>query len=374
MKSRTNAKLWVKSGLIAFLFVFSLASCTSKSSPAKQATPRPTTPAALRKISPPPAITSTAFEVPLSSHIQDGVYFHPSGVFSFQPPEGWLEETSEYGSVYFSEPGGEGAIYTTVTNTGVPLTFSQFQTFVEARELNFFDGFEAYKQISLEWDPDKKSAIAHKSVIFEDIPEEVFSYYQLDLNVVYATDTWMESDRVEEYQDVYQTLVKTFTVNSSSADQFPFYNFVITFYDSLDAFSFEPPVSWTYESRVSAGNILDIFSSPDQNAYLIHVMFSGTNSLSQEEIEDKIYQAAFSEFPGNAGRAVVEEYTEYEDGSTRIFWKSDDSGWQKESIYFLNEGKLLVLNGVIREGFEAYLQSTIDYGFDWYVVPAEGSQ
>ena len=57
-------------------------------------------------------------------------------------------------------------------------------------------------------------------------------------------------------------------------------------------------------------------------------------------------------------------------GASYILWKSDDNQWQIETVYRITDGKLLVLNGLIFKGFEDYYQSTIDYAFDWYSVPA----
>lgn len=373
MKKSTNHTFKLALASVGLLFIVPLSACGPPSVGSPSETPRPTTPAALRKISPPPAITSTSSVESLTDNFVDGIYTHPSGAFSFQPPEGWEEDTGEFGSVFFSEPAGEGAIYSTVTNTGNPLSYAQFQTFVLAREENFFSGFDMYAQISLDWNEDDQSAIVHKSLLYEDMPEEVLSYYFLEQNGVFSTDTWMESDRVDEYQPIYQTLMDSYVFYVGRSEDFPYYNFVITFYDTLDAFSFEAPVCWPYESRVVDGAILDIFSSPDQNAQLIHVMFSGASKLDEGELEQKIFQAAFGELAATPEQAVAQEWEQNEDGYIHILWQADESEWQKETLYMLFGDKVMALNGVARKGFEQFFQSTIDYGFDWYSVPAEGS-
>ncbi len=348
-----------------------LSACKNSSQSQPQVAARPTTPAALRKISPPPYLSGAATATAILSIILDGTYSHPSGAFSFQFPVGWLEDTSEYGSVFFSEPDGEGALYVTATNTGRPLNGEQFETFVQAREENFFAVFDGYIQSSFEVDPQKSRAVTLKSVVFEDLSEMVKSYYLLDGQVVYAIDMWWESEKEADYEIIYNEILESFTVDPNLIAGFPYYNYVITFYDTLDAFSFEPPVSWRYHNRVEDGVITDGFSSPDENAFLEHIMFSIPEALKETELEQKIFQAAFASYIDGTANVVVETRTQNEEGGVSIDWQDDGSGWKKQTLYIVEGAKVLALNGVIRSGNKDIFQSTLDYAFNWYSVPAE---
>ncbi len=357
--------------LICFMMILIISACKNSSQNQLQVTARPTTPAVLRKISPPPVLSGAATATAIVSNTQDGTYNHPSGTFSFRYPVGWLEDTSEYGSVFFSEPDGEGALYVTATNTGQTLNGDQFEAFVLAREENFFAAFDGYIQNSFEIAPNWSNAVTLKSLVFEDLTETVRSYYLLNGQGVYAIDMWWESEKGADYEIIYNEVLESFTVDPNLVTEFPYYNYVITFYDTLDAFSFEAPVSWRYHNRVENGVIIDGFSSPDENAFLEHIMFSIPEGMLEAELEQKIFTAAFAAYSEEPAKVVAETRTQNEDGWVSIDWQNDGSGWKKQTLYIVGGGKVLALNGVIRSGDEEYFQSTLDYAFDWYSVPAE---
>ncbi|OJX40655.1 MAG: hypothetical protein BGO78_06635 [Chloroflexi bacterium 44-23] len=357
--------------LISVFLLVVLGACGNNARSQPEGTPRPTTPAALRKISPPPYFPKESANSEITDNIQGGIYTHPSGAFSFKYPTGWLEDTSEYGSVFISEPDGEGVLYITATDTGRPLNGSQFEIFVQAREDNFFAKFEGYTQSAFEVDPLTRRALTLKSVLFRDLPETVKSYYFLEQQVVYAIDMWWESDKSADYEIIYNEVLESFTSEPGKVPGELYYNFVITFYDSLNAFSFTAPVCWQYDSRVEDGIIIDSFSAPDEGAYLEHIMFSMPERLTESEVEQKIFQAAFGSFLIEPKWVEVESRNVDENGWVSIQWKDDGSGWKKESKYCIQGAKVLALNGVIRSGDENIFQSTIDYAFDEYSIPGK---
>ena len=79
------------------------------------------------------------------------LYRHSGGLFEFYPPEGWTPEEDD-GSVAFESPDGSGFIYVQVTNTGYELDGAGFESFIDARELNFFGGFEGYSELERDID------------------------------------------------------------------------------------------------------------------------------------------------------------------------------------------------------------------------------
>ncbi len=160
-------------------------------------------------------------------------YIHPSGAFQFQRPAGWEEDTSEYGSVFFSEPGGEGAIFVTATNTGYALNGEDFDRFVKAREENFFPEFNDYQALAEDYNEFLSEATMTKSLLFNDIPETVDSYYFRQEDAVFAIDVWMESAKVESYREMYRHSWIALRCDASPVSAFPIYNFIITFYGPL---------------------------------------------------------------------------------------------------------------------------------------------
>ena len=111
-------------------------------------------------------------------------------VITLPIPTGWEIETDEYGSVYAEEPGGEGAIYVTVTNTGHKLSADDFVRFINAREDNFFNYFYNYVAGTVQLNSQGDQAVVRKTVDFNEIPETVDTYYFLLDQAVFVVDSY----------------------------------------------------------------------------------------------------------------------------------------------------------------------------------------
>jgi len=353
----------------AILFVSILSGCQSKNGSNLQATARPTTAAFLRKIPTQPFITSTPDATVSQTGLSSGFFEFPGGVFQATVPIGWNEEVSEYGSVFLSEQDGEGAIYITITNTGLVLEKEGFDQFVDAREENFFSGFEGYQEVDRVIKEGHDNGFVHKTVLFNDIPETVETYYFQNQNAVVVMDFWMETEKEQTYREIYQPVIESLKINPEKANEFVLYNFIFEFRDNMDAFSFEVPISWLYLPDTSGGLIADKFYAPDNRSILQHVIFYPDDASDPGEIAKLIYQASRSSLPGPSTEDVIEIQTENDDGSVYLKWKTDD-GWQIESVYYKQGAKVLALTGIIQDGFIDIYQSSIDYGFEWYSVPA----
>jgi hypothetical protein len=314
-------------------------------------------------------LTSTPDATVSQTSLSSGFLEFPGGVFQASVPIGWNEEVSEYGSVFLSEQDGEGAIYITVTNTGLVLEKEGFDQFVDAREENFFSGFDAYQEVDRVINEGHDDGFVQKTVLFNDIPETVKTYYFRNQNAMVVMDFWMETEKEQTYREIYQPVIESFTFNPEKANEFILYNFIFEFRDNMGAFSFEVPLSWLYVPATSGGLITDNFYAPDNRSILQHVIFYPDDASDPEEIAKTIYQASQAVMTGTSSEGVLETQTDKDDGSVYLKWKTDD-GWQIESVYYLQGAKVLALNGIIQDGFIDIYQSSIDYGLDWYAVPA----
>jgi len=355
--------------LVLFCFGW-VTSCQKKTSTDPFSTPKPTTSALLRKIPTQPFVTA----IPEFTSDQVGktsdAFVYPGGAFQLTVPEGWDLDISEYGSVFISEPGGEGAIYITVTNTGYPLGSEAFKQFLNAREENFFTGFSGYEEIHREIDEENTVGLVEKKVLFNEIPDTVGTYYFAQGQAVFVIDLWMETANELTYKEMYQPIIDSFQMEPEAAKDFLIYNFIFEFRDSTDQFSFEVPISWLYETLTVDGSVIDNFFAPDNLAYLQHHIFYSDVEAGQDAIFEKIYQANQTIFDGEFNRNLIEIERTLDNGGTYIKWNTADENWQFESVYFFENGKVFALSGLIQKDYLDVYQTTIDYGFDWYSVPA----
>ncbi len=361
MRFRTH-KIWI--GLIILLV--SGLSCqlpAGKNSTDQEI--RPTTSAAERRLP-----TEAAEELSPLPDTGDQLIIHPSQTFEILIPAGWTSESDENGSLYASEPQGEGAIYITVNYTGHALTAEDFERYIQAREENFFNYFEDYNPGESEINSTKDWAVYRKSVDFNGIPETIDTYYYRINNAVFTMDTWMETSRIPEYETLYQTSLDSFKFQSEGVENFYLYNYVWVFRDSLDLFSFETPISWAYREADVGGVLEDQFWAPDENAALTHHLIYQPANLSETEMETEVINKLKNSLPDQTKGLKVNSRETLETGVYQLNWISKESDWQGLVVYRVYKNNLLILNGMYANIFEDSYLSTIQYGLDYYSVPA----
>ncbi len=355
---------------IMLLCIGWVTSCQSKTTKDPLSTSKPTTSPLLRKIPTQPYVTEVPVYATDQTSQTSDEFIYPGGAFQLSVPEGWNLEISEYGSVFISEPGGEGAIYITVTNTGYPIGPNAFDQFLDAREINFFTGFPGYEEIHREINEDHDYGYVEKKVIFNEIPEVVDTFYFVEDQAVFVIDFWMESEKEQVYKAMYQPMIDSFQRDSALVKDFIIYNFIYEFRDSTDEFSFEVPISWLYQTVTKDGSVIDYFYAPDNQAYFQHIIFYADTDSDQNTIAEKIYQANKSIFAGDFGENLIANEQTLETGGKYLKWDTTDENWQFETVYYFYNGKIFALSGLIQKDFLEIYQTTIDYGFDWYAVPA----
>lgn len=337
----------------------------NNNSPAEEL--RPTTAADARRIS-----TPDAGNLPQAPEPVEGYQFyrHPSGTFELNIPEGWTIETDEAGSMYAAEPGSEGAIYITVTYTGHELSGEDFERFITAREANFFNYFDTYVPGEREINADKNAAAVDKTIEFNGIPDTVTTFYFRTGYAVFVVDTWMETSRIEEYQAIYEEVMKSFVYSSDGAENFYLYNYVWVLADTEEQFSFEAPICWAYRFEEPMGMVIDQFWAPDERAFLSHTMVYKNGTFEEDKLEEKVFAYMQDTLePYTRGLYVITK-EEIADGIYRIEWAAEESGWNGLVQYQLDNGHLFMLVGGFEASVEASYRSTIIYGLDYYAVPA----
>lgn len=358
-----KGKLWA--GVLILLFM--LVSCQL---PGEQASSDsasvPTTDPALRRLPTPESVQ----ENPLTTNANgEQIYTHPSGTFSLPIPEGWNIETDEYGSVYAEEPGEEGAIYVTVTNTGHALSVEDFARFVEAREENFFRYFDDYLPGTVQLNQEKDEALVRKTVQFNEIPDTVDTYYFRQDQAVFVIDTWMETSLSTDYEVMYQDILGQFSYTSTGVADFYEYNYVWVFYDTLDTFSFEVPISWAYRYKEDSDGIVDQFWAPDEKALIEHIMLLENGEETDEGKQQLVLDQLTTTLPDFTKGVTINTSYPMDDGSLQIEWTTEQ-GWEGISAVLVYENDLLILNGLYQTAFRDSYLSTIEYALDYYSVPA----
>ncbi len=160
-------------------------------------------------------------------------------------------------------------------------------------------------------------------------------------------------------------------MDSDLVKDFILYNFIFEFRDSTDEFSFEVPISWLYDNDDQRWHpIVDHFYAPDHQSYFQHIIFYAQEEDSQNAIFEKIFQANQVVFSGAFDEDLVAIQQVREDGSTYLKWQTMDEIWQFETVFYEMGGKVYALSGLIHKDYLNIYQSTIDYGFEWYAVPA----
>ena len=297
------------------LIIALVTACQSTSSARTKDNVRPTTSPLIRKI-PTQFVEPPIVTLPENQKSGELIqYIHPSGAFQFQRPAGWEEDTSEYGSVFFSEPGGEGAIFVTATNTGYALSGEDFDRFVKAREENFFPEFNDYQALAEDYNEFLSEATITKSLLFNDIPETVDSYYFRQAEGVFAIDVWMETINTNTYREMYKPIIESFETTANKVNDFPLYNFVTTLYGPVDQYSFEVPISWQYQYENLDGVIADRFISPDGMSIIEHLTVYGINELNQKAQEQTLIDIFNSVWENPEKNLKVKKRENFEDGS-----------------------------------------------------------
>jgi hypothetical protein len=238
---------------------------------------------------------------------------------------------------------------------------------VDARELNFFGDFDGYQVVDYQIDPDFGIARVTKEFLFDDIPQTVFTYYDLYGSAMYATDFWADSDEYANYEAGYETVLDSLIPNSQAVvDSADIYYWIYTFYGPGDLFSIDVPIPWTYDMVEGDVFIVDTFTSPDEHAFIENISYDDGEAISRSDAGAFALEL-MKEF--YAGDIQVSDDQVQPDGSERLTWHSPSGGYSGISFLETRGTTFLLFSSIWDDPYEDdYLDSLI-YTIETYDVP-----
>lgn len=290
---------------------------------------------------------------------------YANGLYEVAIPLGWEIEEEE-GAVSFEDPAGIGFIYLQATATGYELDGEAFEWFVIAREQNFFSTYDAYEETEREVDVETGNAYATKSLVFNNIPTTVVTFYNQRGNTIFALDFWADDDVFDAYFAVYSTFIDNITYNLSEADNLLPYAWVYEFYGPNDLFSIEVPTSWYYEYSEGDFSLTETFYSPDDHAIIQNIAYDDGETISKSLAGAFALELLRSSY---ATDIVITDDEVQSDGSERLIWYSP-SGEYTGISFFESRGTTFLLFTIMwDDAFEDIYYDALDYTVSTYYVP-----
>lgn len=292
-------------------------------------------------------------------------FTHPDGSFTLNPPLGW-EVTSDDGSASIEAPDGSGFIYVQVTDTGYGLDAAGFTNFVENRDLNFFNGFDDYTEVSQEIDTDTRVASVTKNLTFDGIPQTVITLYDQYEAIIYTYDFWSDDANIDAYSDLYSNLVDTIQVNTTAAAEQVEYNWVYTFTGPNNLFTIEVPTPWRYERTEGENAIIDTFYAPDDHAVIQNIAYDDGTETSRSQAGAFALELLRSYY---ATDIRIHSDEVQPDGSERLIWSSPSGDYSGTSFLETRGTTFLLFTTMYDNPFEEYYLETLNYTIETYEVP-----
>jgi hypothetical protein len=311
--------------------------------------------------SPPPEAPSGA---PFS--LQSAIYSHPSGIFDTYPPVGW-EASEDTGATLFSAPDGSGAVYYQVTNTGTELIGDAFVSFINARELNFFGGFDGYSELDREIDAAEGLGGVTKDLLFDGVSQRVYTFYDRHGQTIYSLDFWADTDVYDSYMNVYEQMLNGTTVYSDTAARQDPFLWIYDFYGPADLFTMEVPIGFEYyRSQEYDYTIVDSFYAPDGNMVIENVAYDDGEAISKS-VAGQFALGLLHEFYADDIKITGDKVQP--DGSERLTWYSPGGGYTGISFFESRGTTFLLLSLWWDDDYEDIYVPVVDNAINTYTVP-----
>ena len=336
---------------------------TEEPSPTAEPTeePEPTRPPVPTKAAATAAPTAAAASLELDTV----AYADPTGLFSLTPPLGWTAETSG-ASASFAAPDDSGFIYAQVTHTGHELDGPAFERFVDSRDLNFFGTYDGYAVADRQVNTMAGVATVTKNLVFDGIPQTVFTVYDQYGPVIYSFDFWADADVFDPYSAAYQTIIDTATVNSEAAADLTPYDWIYTFTGPGNFFSIDVPTPWRYEISESEFTIVDTFYSPDEHAVIQNITYDDGEPTSRSEAGALAIELLRTYY---AEDVTITDDQVQPDGSERLTWRSASGDYSGISFFETRGTAFLLFTVMYDNPYEETYFDTLDYTIGSYTIP-----
>ncbi len=300
-----------------------------------------------------------AFELESSS------YRHADGLFEIFPPVGWsVEEDSS--SISIAAPDDSGFIYLQVTNIGYEFDGEAFESFIDAREANFFGGFSNYGELDRRMDVDSGVAEVMKTVTFSGVPQTIFTLYDQHGGAMYAMDFWADSDVYEEYVEQYDVIMDTASVDSSAAADLDTYIWIYTFDGPDELFTFQVPTPWRYETDSNDTVIVDTFYAPDGHGIVQNILYDDGDEVSKS-LAGQFALTLLQNFYADDIKITDDQVQT--DGSERLTWNSPSGEYSGVSFFETRGSTFLLFTVMWDNDYEDIYWPVLDYTISTYDVP-----
>ncbi|MEW6239904.1 MAG: hypothetical protein AB1564_03750 [Chloroflexota bacterium] len=321
----------------------------------------------------PPTATATVVAPVISGgpfEIDPTLYVHKTGAFSLFPPLGWSADEGE-SDVLFLSPDNVGAIYAAVTNTGYQLDADAFSNFVDATETNFFGYRDQYQVVDTATGDGGKNIVVQKTFLFNGVPQEVITLYRQVEGAIYSFDFWVDEDKFDAYSDAYLAIAASIQFNPAAASALSKYSFIYTFTGPDDLFTIEVPSAWIYsQSAADAAATIDTFIAPDGKAFIENVAIDDGTTRDPALARDAALAIINQRYSNGANDIAVSEEVPQDDGSIRLTWTSDGSGFYGQTFYEVRNSTTLLLFTVSFDSTlsDVYLD-VVNYTVSTYTTP-----
>jgi len=315
-----------------------------------------------------PAIEVPPTAVPLvpALELANAPYVDEMGLFSLVPPAGWVE-TADIGGASFSAPDDSGFINVELTNTGLFLSSTDFERFVDARDFNFFGVFDGYEELNRQVDSLGGTAQIAKRLNFDGKPQLVYSAYEQRDAVILAIDFWADIDLAPTYRESYDAILETVDFDSAAAfAELDLYAWIYDFVGPNDLFTIQVPMAWRYEISEGEAAIVDTFYSPDEHGIVQNIAYDEGEEISRSEAGAFALDLLRTYY---AEDIVITDDQLQADGSERLTWNSPGGNYSGISFLETRGTTFLLFSALWDNPFEDIYFDVLDYTISTYVVP-----
>jgi hypothetical protein len=315
-----------------------------------------------------PTRTPGSAEAPV---IGEEPWDHPSGAFSIRLPDGWdIEEQDN--SVFVTAPDDVSSIEVLYINVGVEFDEAMLNAFIEAVEENWFGGFADYERGDFELQADGSIGV-FKTLTYNDVEQNVFSYYWQEGTVVYEEDFWVTAEAYDLYVDGLLEVANSIETDPEAGAEAEPYAIRYTFTGPNDYFEFSVPTSWAHTVEEDGDKILDRFAAPDDASYVENITYE-VGELVEGDAAAELARELLLEHYGLEDLEITDQ-ADQEDGSVRLSWFSAEQGIDGESFYETRDDTAFLLLTWIVDSDSFDRHRPVWTGLiDSYAIPeAEGS-
>lgn len=340
---------------------------TATAEPTDEPTAEPTEEVEPTRAPLPTKSVATAAAPTAALELDTTVFAHPGGYFSLTPPLGWTVESTD-ASASFAAPDDSGFIYVQVTHTGPALDGDSFERFVDNRDLNFFSTYDNYVEVDQQVNKETGVATVTKSLVFDGIPQTVFTLYDQYGPVIYSFDFWADEDLFDAYADAYQTILDTATVNSEAAAELTPYDWIYTFTGPSNFFTIDVPTPWRYEVSEAEFVVVDTFYSPDEHAVIQNITHDDGQPISRSEAGAFALELLRTYYAQDV--TIIDDQVQ-PDGSERLTWRSASGDYSGISFFETRGTAFLLFTVMYDNPYEDVYFDTLDYTIGSYTIPEE---